>query len=128
MTTTLPTAEFFRLKAAQHDLIVRAGGIERAASICGYGKSHVARWGSREHPDMMPVSAVIALMIAAYVRVAAASADVSAEMSEALADGVITGSEQQRIDAKAAALDDAVEGLRNSLAGTGGKVVKMGDR
>lgn len=51
----------FRLKAAFRDLIASAGGLERAATITGYGKSSLHRWASPEHPDLMPIIAVLLL-------------------------------------------------------------------
>jgi hypothetical protein len=54
-------ASHFRIKAAQRDLIAAAGGIERAAEICSYGKSTVGRWAKIDQPEIMPHDAVAAL-------------------------------------------------------------------
>ena len=54
-------AAHFRLKAAQRDLIAAAGGIERAAEICSYGKSTVGRWSNIDSAELMPIDAVKAL-------------------------------------------------------------------
>jgi hypothetical protein len=54
-------AKHFRIKAAQRDLIAAAGGIERAAEICSYGKSTVGRWSKIDLPEIMPPDAVEAL-------------------------------------------------------------------
>jgi hypothetical protein len=54
-------ARHFLLKAKQRDLIAAAGGIERAAQICSYGKSTVGRWAHAESPDLMPLDAIFAL-------------------------------------------------------------------
>lgn len=54
-------ARHFLIKAAQRDLISAAGGIERAAEICSYGKSTVGRWSKIDLPEIMPTDAVEAL-------------------------------------------------------------------
>lgn len=54
-------ARHFMLKAAQRDLIAAAGGIERAAGVCSYGKSTVGRWANAESPELMPLEAIFAL-------------------------------------------------------------------
>lgn len=57
----IPDSWFHRLKAAQRDLIARCGGIERAGEISSSSKSHVGRWNNPTDPDLMPISAVLAL-------------------------------------------------------------------
>lgn len=57
----LSDAWFYRLKAAQRDLIKRAGGIERASEITSISKSHVGRWNNAGDTDLMPPSAVLLL-------------------------------------------------------------------
>jgi hypothetical protein len=54
-------ARHFMLKAAQRDLIAAAGGIERAAAVCSFGKSTVGRWANGESPELMPLEAIFAL-------------------------------------------------------------------
>ncbi|MFC6489681.1 phage regulatory CII family protein, partial [Nitratireductor sp. GCM10026969] len=54
-------AHFFRIKAAQRDLIAAAGGIERAAEVAGFSKSQVGRWNHADSPDLMPVDAALRL-------------------------------------------------------------------
>ncbi len=54
-------ARHFLLKDKQRDLIAAAGGIERAASVCSYGKSTVGRWANADSPEMMPLDALFAL-------------------------------------------------------------------
>lgn len=54
-------AWFYRIKAAQRDLIKIAGGIERAAEITSISKSHVGRWNNVGDTDLMPLSAVLQL-------------------------------------------------------------------
>lgn len=54
-------AWFHRIKAAQRDLIRRAGGIERASEITSISKSHIGRMNNPADPELMPLPAVIAL-------------------------------------------------------------------
>lgn len=54
-------ARHFLLKAKQRDLIAAAGGIERAAEVCSYGKSTVGRWANPDSPELMPLEAIFAL-------------------------------------------------------------------
>src|SRR5207237_799279 len=54
-------ARHFLLKAKQRDLIAAAGGIERAATVCSYGKSTVGRWANSESSELMPLDAIFAL-------------------------------------------------------------------
>lgn len=57
----LKNAWFFRIKAAQRDLIALSGGIERAAEITSTSKSHVGRWNNAQDTDLMPLNAVLML-------------------------------------------------------------------
>ncbi|CAI2936129.1 hypothetical protein [Aminobacter niigataensis] len=52
---------FYRIKAAQRDLIAMAGGVERAADVTSFSKSVVGRWNHAADHDLMPISAVLAL-------------------------------------------------------------------
>jgi len=54
-------AWFYRLKAAQRDLIKQCGGIERAGDITSFGKSTVGRWNNAADPELMPIPAVLLL-------------------------------------------------------------------
>jgi len=54
-------ARHFLIKARQRDLIAAAGGIERAAAICSFGKSTVGRWANSDSPELMPLEAVFLL-------------------------------------------------------------------
>lgn len=54
-------AWFYRLKAAQRDLIKQCGGIERAGDIISFGKSTVGRWNNAADPELMPIPAVLLL-------------------------------------------------------------------
>jgi len=49
----------YRIKAAQRDLIKRAGGIERVAEITTFSKSQVGRWNSSTEADLMPLAAIV---------------------------------------------------------------------
>jgi hypothetical protein len=57
----LKNAWFYRIKAAQRDLINLSGGIERAAEITSISKSHVGRWNNAQDTDLMPLNAVLML-------------------------------------------------------------------
>ncbi|MCF6112343.1 phage regulatory CII family protein [Mesorhizobium muleiense] len=52
---------FYRLKAAQRDLIERCGTIERAAAIASLSKSQMGRFNNAGDPELMPLSAVLLL-------------------------------------------------------------------
>jgi hypothetical protein len=155
MTTILDRKSFFRLKAAMHDLIDRAGGIDRAAELCGYSRSAVGRWHCRHSEDLMPIAAVMAMetetgaplvtramcglhgldcanasqsethVVGAYVQLTATTAALNSEVASAMADGVITPGEQTRIDEVASEVDASLEKLRGSLASAGGKPLKV---
>lgn len=57
----LSDAWFYRLKAAQRDLIKLAGGIERAADLTSISKSQVGRWNNAGDAEIMTLSAVLVL-------------------------------------------------------------------
>jgi len=57
----LKNAWFYRVKAAQRDLINLSGGIERVAEITSISKSHVGRWNNAQDTDLMPINAVLML-------------------------------------------------------------------
>lgn len=59
--SVISDAWFYRLKAAQRDLIKMVGGIERAAEITSISKSHVGRWNNATDTDLMPMPAVLLL-------------------------------------------------------------------
>lgn len=61
MSDKMPSAWFYRLKAAQRDLISRAGGIERSADIASLSKSQIGRFNNSGDPELMPLSAVLML-------------------------------------------------------------------
>lgn len=58
---TISDAWFYRIKAAQRDLIRQCGGIERAADITSFGKSTVGRWNNSTDAELMPLPAVLLL-------------------------------------------------------------------
>ncbi|MET3602153.1 hypothetical protein [Martelella mangrovi] len=58
---SLSDAFHHRLKAAQRDLIARAGGIERTAAKVDFSKSQVGRWNSPTDPEIMPIIAAVTL-------------------------------------------------------------------
>lgn len=59
--TQISDAWFYRLKAAQRDLIKQCGGIERSADISSFGKSTVGRWNNSTDSELMPMTAVLLL-------------------------------------------------------------------
>lgn len=61
MHDPLPSAWFYRLKAAQRDLIKRCGGIERAAEIASVSKTHMGRFNNDGDTDLMPLPVVLML-------------------------------------------------------------------
>ncbi|PRD42471.1 hypothetical protein C5748_16240 [Phyllobacterium phragmitis] len=59
--TQISDAWFYRLKAAQRDLIKLAGQIERVAEITSISKSQVGRWNNTQDTDLIPLNAVLLL-------------------------------------------------------------------
>lgn len=57
----IKNAWFYRIKAAQRDLIALSGGIERTAEITSISKSQVGRWNNAQDTDLMPINAVLML-------------------------------------------------------------------
>ncbi|MBN9044656.1 MAG: hypothetical protein J0H18_03185 [Rhizobiales bacterium] len=57
----LTDAWFYRIKAAQNELIKYCGGIERVATLVSVSKSQVGRWNNPLDPDMMLVHVVCQL-------------------------------------------------------------------
>lgn len=54
-------AWFYRVKAAQKDLIKICGGIARVADLTSVSISHVGRWNSPKDKDLMPINVIIEL-------------------------------------------------------------------
>lgn len=155
MSTIIDRKAFFRLKAAMHDLIDRAGGIERAAELCGYSKSAVGRWHCRHSEDFMPLAAIVALeaetgsplvtramaglnglectaaptgeahVMGAYVKLTEKTASLNSTVANAMADGVITPGELTQIDEAASAAENATERLRQTVAAAGGQAIRV---
>ena len=137
------------------DLIDRAGGIDRAAEMCGYSRSAVGRWNCRSDQDLMPLAVVIVLeaetgmplvtramcglnglectaapsgeghVMGAYVALTASVAALNSEMASAMADGVLTAGKQTKVDEKASDVAQHNEALRQSVAALGGKLLKL---
>ncbi|MBB5703577.1 hypothetical protein FHS76_003484 [Ochrobactrum daejeonense] len=57
----LTDAWFYRIKAAQNELIKYCGGIEQVTKLISLSKSQVGRWNNPLDPDMMPVHIVCQL-------------------------------------------------------------------
>ena len=153
--TIIDRKSFFRLKAAMHDLIDRAGGIERAAELCGYSKSAVGRWHCRHAEDFMPLAAIVTLeaetasplvtramcglnglecsaapseethVLGAYVRLTEKTASLNATVANAMADGVITPGELTAIDEAASEATESTERLRGAVAAAAGRPVRV---
>jgi len=54
-------AWFHRIKAAQRDLIKLCGGLDRCVEISSISRSHLGRMQNPADPEIMPISAVLAL-------------------------------------------------------------------
>jgi len=57
----LKNAWFYRIKAAQRDLINLSGGVVRAGEIASRSKSEAGRWNNAENTELMPIDAVLVL-------------------------------------------------------------------
>ncbi|RUM97891.1 hypothetical protein EET67_09740 [Pseudaminobacter arsenicus] len=135
-------ARHFLLKAKQRDLIAAAGGIERAASVCSYGKSTVGRWANSDSPELMPLDAIFALEeetgrfdlseaiasargrrfaeteVAASdnVSVMASHAEAVVQMGELMTAGALAFADGKLTPAEASQIDKALAGVERSLA------------
>lgn len=135
-------ARHFLLKAKQRDLIAAAGGIERAAAVCSFGKSTVGRWANTESPELMPLEAVFALeeecgrfdmsegiaaargrrfadtevSAADNVSVMASHADAVVQMGELMTAGALAFADGKLTPAEASQIDKAVASVERSLA------------
>lgn len=54
-------ASIYQIKAATRDLVKLVGGVQRAAAIANVSAPSVSRWQTATTPDVIPVSAIIAL-------------------------------------------------------------------
>jgi hypothetical protein len=61
MHDPMPSAWFYRIKAAQRDLIKRCGGIERAGEIAHMSKTQMGRFNSDSGADLMSLPVVLML-------------------------------------------------------------------
>lgn len=52
---------FYRLKAAQRDLIKACGGIERCSQITSISRSQVGRWNNALYKDLIPTNVICVL-------------------------------------------------------------------
>lgn len=59
--TKISDAWFYRLKAAQRDLIAANGGIQKSADRTSTSKSEVGRWNNPGDPDIMTLPAALTL-------------------------------------------------------------------
>ena len=57
----LNDAWFYRVKAAQRDLIKAAGGIDRAADITSISRSQIGRCNNAADPELLTIAAIIQL-------------------------------------------------------------------
>lgn len=57
----LSDAWFHRIKSATRDLVKACGTLERCEKICATSDSHISRWQKSTHPDIINVSAALAL-------------------------------------------------------------------
>lgn len=134
-------ARHFMLKAAQRDLIAAAGGIERAAGVCSYGKSTVGRWANAESPELMPLEAIFALeeetgrhdvsaaiaaargrrfaeteTVAANGSVMSAHAEAVVRMGELMSEGALAFADGQITPAESAQIDRALAKVNDAVA------------
>jgi hypothetical protein len=134
-------ARHFMLKAAQRDLIAAAGGIERAAAVCSYGKSTVGRWANGESPELMPLEAMFALeeetgrtdlsaaiaagrgkrfaeteTVSANGCVMSAHAEAVVRMGELMTEGALAFADGQITPAESAQIDRALAKVNDAVA------------
>lgn len=142
----LPAEWLFRVKAATRDVVSRAGGLVRAGEISGHSKSQVHRWGSPDHPDVIPLPAALMLesetgsalvtramaeiaglrleaadpaagdFLTTYARAARAQAELAATVAEAQSDGSVSRNEASAIAERADEVQDAVGELKGAAA------------
>ncbi|RWG76159.1 MAG: hypothetical protein EOQ69_32485 [Mesorhizobium sp.] len=133
-------ARHFLLKAKQRDLIAAAGGIERAAEVCSYGKSTVGRWAHADSPDMMGLDAIFALeeetgrfdmseaiaaargrrfagveAVPANGSVMAAHAEAVVRMGELMSEGALAFADMQLTPAESARIDRSLSKLDEAI-------------
>ncbi|WP_027037901.1 hypothetical protein [Mesorhizobium ciceri] len=142
MSDTLPTAWFYRLKAAQRDLIARAGGIERSAEIASLSKSQIGRFNNAGDPELMPLTAVLMLEAecgaplvtavmaelngrrladaeigdAANASIMASHAEVVVQAGELMAKGAIAFADGRLTPSEAAGIDRSAASLEHAVS------------
>ncbi|WP_217577351.1 hypothetical protein [Mesorhizobium sp. GbtcB19] len=142
MPETIPSAWFYRLKAAQRDLIERCGGIVRSGEKCSESKSEVGRWNNDGYPDLMPLAAVLQLEAdckvplvtavmaelngrrladadtfeAANASIMAAHAEVVVRAGELMAKGAMAFADGRLTPAEIAGMDRAAADLEKAAA------------
>jgi len=133
-------ARHFLLKAKQRDLIAAAGGIERAAEVCSYGKSTVGRWANADSVDLMPLDVIFALeeetgrydmseaiaaargrrfdgveAVAANGSVMAAHAETVVRMGELMSEGALAFADGQLTPAESSRIDRALAKVEQGI-------------
>ncbi|KQU77732.1 hypothetical protein ASD12_18200 [Mesorhizobium sp. Root102] len=142
MSDALPTAWFYRLKAAQRDLIARAGGIERSADLSSMSKSQMGRFNNAGDPDLMPLPAVLLLEAecaaplvtavmaelngrrladaeigdAANASIMASHAEVVVQAGELMAKGAIAFADGRLTPSEAAGIDRSAASLESAVS------------
>lgn len=142
MNDHMPTAWFYRLKAAQRDLIKRVGGIERAADLAFISKSQMGRFNNDADPELMPIPAVlmlqrecgVALVTAAMAElegrrladpetqeaanagIMASHAEVVVQAGELMAKGALAFADGRLTPSEAAGIDRAAASLERATS------------
>lgn len=141
----------FRLKAALRDLIIAAGGIERAADMLTMGKSTVGRWQDADAKDFPSIAAVAmleaecgrgdvsrvmaelaGLPVSHRVHPSTGNADIMASHAEAvtqaaalMAEGAMAFSDNRVTPAEAASMDRAAQRLEDAIADYRGELARI---
>ena len=142
MNDSMPSAWFYRLKAAQRDLIKRVGGIERAAELASISKSQMGRFNNDGDPELMPIPAVLMLQRecgvplvttamaelegrrladpemgdAANACIMASHAEVVVQAGELMAAGAMAFADGRLTPSEAAGMDRAASALERAVA------------
>lgn len=89
-------ARHHRLKAATRDLVDLCGGGDRSARLAGVSAGQVSRWKGGDYPDLIPLSAVMAL---------------EADCGDAPVSAVMAGATGRALTGPAGGEDDGAAGL-----------------
>lgn len=140
---TIAAAWFYRLKSAQRDLIMRCGGIERAAEVASVSKSQMGRFNNSGDPELMGIAVVLMLEAdcgeplvtavlaelngrrisdagmpgAANAGVMASHAEVVVKAGELMAKGALAFADGRLTPAEAAGIDRSAADLAESVTG-----------